>query len=104
SDAGVEALKETVDLFTLALLQNADRRARRASRHVLEVADVDAAWKELAPLAAGTPPAKVAAKPAGRTDYALLRQIIDQKIKSFEQYNEISTQVFVRNLQVYFAR
>ncbi len=104
SDASVEALKEAVDLYTLAALQSADRRARQANRYLLETADVDAAWKDLAPLAGAAPATKVAAKAAGRTDYPLLRQIIDQKIKSFEQYNEISTQVFLRNLQVYFAR
>jgi hypothetical protein len=104
SDAAVEAFKEGVDLFTLVALQQADRAARRASHHRLEVAEIDRAWKDLAPLVAPAPSVKVAVKPAGRTDYPVLRQIIDQKIKSFEQYNEISTQVFMRNLQVYFAR
>jgi hypothetical protein len=104
ADASVDALKEAVDLYTLAALQKADRRARQASRHGLETADIDAAWKELAPLAGPASAARVMAKPTGRTDYPVLRQIIDQKIKSFEQYNEISTAVFLRNLQVYFAR
>jgi histone H3/H4 len=104
SDASVEALKEAVDLFTLVALQKADRRARQANRYRLDVADIDLAWKDLAPIAGTVPAAKVAARPAGPTDYALLRQIIDQKVKSFEQYNEVSTQVFLRNLQVYFAR
>ena len=48
-DASVEALKEAVDLYTLAALQSADRRARQANRYLLEVADVDAAWKDLGP-------------------------------------------------------
>ena len=104
SDASVEALKEAVDLFTLAGLQKADRRARQASRYRLEVSDIDVAWKDLVPLAGVAPGARVAAKPTGRTDYPLLRQVIAQKVQSFEQYNEISTQVFLRNLQVYFAR
>jgi hypothetical protein len=104
SDAGVDSLKEAVDLFTLVALQKADRRAREASRYRLDAADVDRAWKEITPVVGLAPGAKVAAKSAGQTDYALLRQIIAQKIKSFEQYNEISTQVFLRNLQVYFAR
>jgi hypothetical protein len=104
SEASVEALKEAVDLYTLSALQNADRRARQANRYLMEVADVDAAWKDLAPLAGAAAASRVAAKTAAGTDYALLRQIIDQKVRSFEQYNEISTQVFLRNLQVYFAR
>lgn len=104
SDAGVDALKEAVDLFTLVALQKADRRAREASRYRLDAADVDRAWKEITPQAGLAPGPRVAAKSAGQTDYALLRQIIAQKIKSFEQYNEVSTQVFLRNLQVYFAR
>jgi hypothetical protein len=104
ADASVEAFKEAVDLYTLVVLQKADRRARQASRYRLETADIDTAWKELRPLLAAAPAPRVAAKAAGRTDYPLLRQIVDQKIRSFEQYNEISTQVFLRNLQVYFAR
>src|SRR5262249_31625105 len=81
ADASVDALKEAADLHTLAALQKAARRARQANRHVLEVADVDAAWKELAPLV-GPGSARVVAKATGRTDYPLLRQIIDQKITS----------------------
>jgi hypothetical protein len=103
AETSVSALKEAVDLYTLAALQQADRGARRASRYRLEAADIEAAWKDLAPLAPA-PVMKVAAKATGRTDYPLLRQVIAQKIKSFEAYNEISTQVFMRNLQVYFAR
>ncbi len=34
----------------------------------------------------------------------MIRQIIEQKVASYATYNDVSNQVFVRNLQAYFAR
>jgi hypothetical protein len=104
AEEGVAALKDAVDLFTLVVLQRADRRVREAHRRRLDVAPLELTWKDLSTAAGVVPAVAVTPPPAGPTDYGLLKQIIAQKIQSFEQYNEISTQVFLRNLQVYFAR
>ena len=105
SDEAVDSLKDAVDLLTLIVMQTADRRARAGDRHVIDAADFSRAWGDLSPLPKTAAFAKKRASPrAAQTDYPLLRQIIEQKIDSFERYNEITTQVFLRNLQVYFAR
>lgn len=102
-EAAVGALKEALDLMTLAVLQRVDRRARELSRYEIAKEPLEAQWARFLP---PSPMAKrAAAKPAsGRTDYRLLKDVIRQKISSFEQYNQISMPVFLRNLQVYFAR
>ncbi len=100
----VAALKEAVDLHTLAVLQKADADARANDRYQIDGPAVVRVWEELT-----EPFPAVAALPASTTvaetsNYALLRKIIEQKVASFEKYNSISSQVFLRNLQVYFAR
>jgi len=96
----IDALKEAVDLYTLAMLQRADRRARRDKQREISRDALAAAW------VAAPAPAHAGASPRRAGDargYPVLSQVIDQKVRSFEKYNAISTQVFLRNLQVYFA-
>lgn len=104
SDDAVAELKQNIDRLTLAALQLSDHQARMENRRSVTKADLDMAWQKLVPqelAAASLPSAELAteAKP-GDT----LRAIIAQKISSFEAYNNISTPVFMRNIQVYFAR
>jgi hypothetical protein len=99
----IDALKEAVDLYTLAMLQRADRRARREQRREIDREALEAVWVAPAAVAVEAPAAAGRAAGAAR-GYPVLEQIIGQKIHSFEKYNSISTQVFLRNLQVYFAR
>jgi len=102
-EAAVNTLKEALDLITLAVLQRVDRSAREQSRYEIAREPLEAQWARFVPPSPQT--RRVAAKPAsGRTDYRLLKDIIRQKIDSFERYNQISMLVFLRNLQVYFAR
>lgn len=102
----IPALKEAVDLYTLAVLQKVDREARDNDRYLIEAGDFTRVWKSVSlPLAiasANAAPGRPAAD--GPETYPLLKQIITQKLASFEKYNEVSMQVFLRNLQVYFAR
>lgn len=108
----VAALKEFIDMFTLATLQLADREARLANKYELSPEIFENSWKQLLHSVSKQSfrPAdfwesgKPSPAPAGQARYAMLRQIVDQKVKSYEAYNKISMQVFLRNLQVYFAR
>ena len=100
----MESLKEAIDLFTLAVLQRTDASARGGDRYQISREDIQKAWGEL--LAGQAPAVKEKDKPSapGKTDFTILKQIIAQKMASYEKYNEISMAVFLRNLQVYFAR
>ncbi|GLQ32121.1 CRTAC1 family protein [Litoribrevibacter albus] len=99
----INALDESLDFFTLAVLNKADKEARIQSQHELtEVLLVDT-WNALD---SGVMPEQKLAETAPKSpaSLALLRDIIDQKVRSFAKYNDVNNQLFVRNLQVYFAR
>lgn len=105
SDAAVELLTRTLDGYALAALQRADDAARLADRSEIDRATFDSAWatvvavsNEAKPLPAASP---VDTRPS---DLATLRAIIAQKLAAYAEYNHISMPVFLRNLQVYFAR
>ncbi|MCP5045990.1 MAG: CRTAC1 family protein, partial [bacterium] len=114
--ASVSTLKEFLDVFTLSVLQLADRQARLASEYELSPARFQAAWDKVQgavssrSIAAGnagfrSDPGKsspAAVPPKAR--FAVISNIILEKVKSYGAYNKISMQVFLRNLQVYFAR
>ena len=104
SKEAVAAFKEAVDLYALAVLQKVDADARSNDRYRIESPALVRIWQEMSePLAEVAPKERPAggAKPA---TYELLKKIIARKVESFEKYNAISSQVFLRNLQVYFAR
>ena len=101
----VTALKEAVDLYTLVILQKVDLGARGNDRYQIDGAAFVRVWKAMSgaqtEAIATNRPVAAAANPA---TYGLLKKIIAQKLQSYEKYNEVSKQVFLRNLQVYFAR
>jgi hypothetical protein len=102
-DEAVAAFKQRLDLAVLGVLGEADRVARENDRHELAADDLTKAWRKLLPEHPGGP-----AGPAGKADpgtgWAMVEELIDRKISSYEAYNEIAHQLFVRNMQVYYAR
>jgi hypothetical protein len=103
----VRMLKELLDLHTLAALQLADRAARLADQREVSASMLVAAWRSLRSVArdgSGVTPTPSAAPPGDPSAFVTARALIDQKVASYQAYNEISLPVFVRNLQVYFAR
>ncbi|WP_390403816.1 CRTAC1 family protein [Gilvimarinus japonicus] len=108
SQEAINKLKEALDLHSLAVLKVADERARRSDSHEVSVDNLVAVWSELlgpkriqAQNKEGKAPAKGDRQIA---DLSLVKKIIKQKVDSYKVYNDISEQLFVRNLQVYFAR
>ena len=97
----VEALKQRIDLYTLAALQVADRHAREQDQPEVNGALLASAWATVATLPGDEGQIESVAVTG---HYTLLRQIADQKLASYEAYNHISLPIFLRNLQVYFAR
>ena len=103
SEGAVERLKQAADLVALVVLREADRLAAKEAAPEVRLAHVEKAWEKffgssVEPEPVGKPaPEEAAGQP-------LLRRIIEQKRASYAAYNKISNQLFVRNLQVYFAR
>lgn len=109
SQSGVDTLREALDLFTLAALKIADNKARMENAYEVEKENLSGVWLELenkstVQLAENKIEKSAPATEQKPADLTLLRSIIDQKVASFAAYNQISNQLFVRNLQVYFAR
>ena len=94
----VAEIKRAADLASVALLQVADQGARADDEREISAEHMRAAWDALF----GDPPP--VANPAAVDGQPLLRSIIAQKRASYAAYNEIANSLFVRNLQVYFAR
>ena len=111
TDDAVELFKELVDVATLAVLQRADRAARLSDRDRVEEDQILAAWRFWLPAlsAGGEPlpsesPSPETVTPQASERFATIRAIVAEKLAAYEAYNELTSQVFLRNLQVYFAR
>jgi enediyne biosynthesis protein E4 len=101
----VEVLKQKLDLATLALLQESDAYARAHNEYEIDLKNINRAWLALFKVSEenATRP-QSGAVPFTSSKPPLLKKIIQQKINSYAQYNQISNPLFVRNMQVYFAR
>jgi hypothetical protein len=106
----VELFKESIDLTTLAALQQADRDARKQNRDRIDAMLIRNAWKAIAG-EPGSQPGKSndglrarRPSPEGAEKFATIKAIVAEKLAAFEAYNNLSMPVFLRNLQVYMAR
>ncbi len=92
-------LKVQADLYQLAVIQLSDQEARSAQQKEISAEDILRNWKRLKlPL-----PVKGSEETSKKTA-PLLPSLIKQKLAAYEKYNAISNQLFIRNLQVYFAK
>ncbi len=96
-------LQEFLDIITLSALKVSDQKARITHSYKISAEDLTKAWATIFK-ANEQYLVKQQITPAFKSDFKLFKQIIAQKIASYEAYNKISTQVFIRNLQVYFAK
>ncbi|MCY4044379.1 MAG: VCBS repeat-containing protein, partial [Cellvibrionales bacterium] len=107
SDDALKTFRLFIDLTTLAALKIADDHARLTDKHQIDSQLFASAWKSIQqhktnqrtnaikqPLSAE----KI------QQHFALTQQLISQKITAYAQYNHIAHPVFMRNLQVYFAK
>ena len=99
--AALRALSGALDRGALALLEQGDAAARAAGAHTLDAEQLLAAWAAVLPTPAPTTRRQGLPR-AGKP--RLLTALARDKVTSYAAYNEVSNQLFVRNLQVYFAR
>jgi len=109
SKKAVDAAKDALDFFTLSALQLADNKARLANEYLINTHGIETSWnslmikkKETARVQKNSTIAKK--DKLSINNLTMLKSVITQKLSSYEVYNEINNQLFVRNLQVYFAR
>lgn len=102
-ESAFQSIEGAVDFVGLSVLQVADKRARTRKASEVGSEDVQGAWRDLfgeKGTGSGTK-TEFGPVPDGQP---LLRRIAQQKLQSYAKYNGIANQLFVRNLQVYFAR
>ena len=99
----VELFKESIDLTTLAALQKADRETRKLNRERIGPAELKAAWATVVPALPQAPKPAIKTAQSGEK-FATSKAIVAEKLAAFEAYNNLSMPVFLRNIQVYFAR
>lgn len=105
-DEAVDVLYFFLNLSTLAALNVADMSAREENAHLISGSMMRDSWL------------RIFQKPKNQEllnfkypeikdlsgDNSVLKQIVQQKIESYDQYNQLSNSVFLRNIQVFFAR
>ena len=99
----VQAMKEMVDVHTLATLNLADRAARGLGQKELKAVVITDAWKRVSG-AIHPSPAVPAASAAARASAPVLRKIIEQKLVSFRTYNQAADPLLYSNIQSFYAR
>ncbi|MCB1561185.1 MAG: VCBS repeat-containing protein, partial [Xanthomonadales bacterium] len=110
SEPAVARLAEALDFVTLAALKLTDERMRLENLHEVQRQPLVENWLALTgqpALDAGGDSgasADTARLADSKADLSILRAMIAQKLASYEAYNNVSNQLFMRNLQVYFAR
>ena len=111
SQRAINALTAALDLMTLAVLKVADQQARNDNQFEISKHQLSGLWQGLSggkqTDSAGESSAtstQVPPVPAQPIPLTLLTSLVEQKVRSYEAYNQISNQLFIRNLQVYFTR
>lgn len=109
NSVATDTFAEALDLFILSALQITDKIAREANQQEVLKAQLANVWQSLLPvitneqnMLALEPEASKQNKKA--IEPKTLKSIIAQKQRSYARYNDIKNQIFVRNLQVFFAK
>jgi hypothetical protein len=101
AEDAVAAMKQMVDVYTLASLNLADRNARKAGEKELDAPVIASAWQTVGPK---TMEQAEILKPATSRPGEVLRKIIAQKLVSFRTYNQDADPLLYSNIQSYYAR
>ncbi len=102
TELAVNALKDSLDFYTLAALKVADNSARMQNERLIMVDNLNAVWLGLGATASSKELNPV--REYKLIEPTLLNQMAERKLASYASYNRVSNQLFLRNLQVYFAR
>lgn len=111
SPNAITTLQDSADLYTLSVLKVADALARRNNEPEISADLLARVWSDLKPSNSETVGQAAGIQSGDNTDILggndltnLTREIIDQKVAAYAEYNAISNPLFIRNLQVYFAK
>jgi enediyne biosynthesis protein E4 len=102
----VQAMKQMVDVYTLAALNLGDKAARKAGLTTMTAANIENAWTRIAPAVAEKKPAlkEVSSAKAEPQPGEVLRKILAQKMVSVATYNSNADPLLYSNIQSFYAR
>lgn len=100
----VSHLREWLDLVTLTVLGLADHDARVLHRRDIGPDLFESAWVQVNRGHVPAPKEPASVVTGAEPDFGVIKAMIAEKLAAYEAYNEIAMPVFMRNLQVYFAR
>lgn len=106
TSAATDTFADSLDFYLLSVLQIADHQARQNNQHEISAKLLESVWDALISLEANSKSknVQVTTQPREVIRPVMFNQVVEQKIRSYRQYNELNNQIFVRNLQVFFAR
>ncbi len=104
SDDAASYLTQQVDLVTLSLLKLADQEARIEDSYEVTAVYIEQSWRTLFPTLDEKPQVNTLKIEGRKVNSGLFTKLIEQKITAFSQYNDVNQTLFLRNLQVYFAK
>ena len=106
----LELVNQYVNLLTLATLKVADTKARKQNLSIVTKTLIASSWVDVFSNSKNLEAIKssknktVAQTNKSVENNVVVKEIIKQKLKSYEAYNQLNTSVFLRNIQVYFAK
>jgi len=112
SPDALELVNSYVNIMTLVTLKVADLKARKANLSSISKNSLKDSWiavleqsksKETLNDLSYMKTDKAVSSKIGDTN-RLVKEIIEQKVNSYEKYNQLNASVFLRNIQVYFAK
>ncbi len=104
SSESIQLVNNYINLLSLVALKKADEQARILNKKVISAKMIKNSWVELfkkeSVFSHEYP--KLSLKNVSNND--LIHEIIKQKKASYDHYNHVNPSLFLRNIQVYFAR
>ena len=97
----INLLKQHLDIVTLATLKTTDTKARGQNSAEIDEKLFTESWRSIVGNIGKPTPKATKKKPA---DFDIILKTIAGKLEAYKKYNAVSMPLFIRNLQVYFAR
>ena len=107
----LQELNKFINIMTLAILKSADSYARLNNKMQISKDILQETWIAILnnssgknTLAKSQYPLIKKTKTETRAKNTIIRDVIKQKINSYKKYNKLTESVFLRNIQVFFAK
>jgi hypothetical protein len=107
--AALELVNQYANLVTLVTLKIADTKSREKNLQSITKNLISESWIKVLKISETVkkiPSVNYtkSSKNSSLNKNRVVKEIVKQKLKSYETYNQLKTNVFLKNIQVYFAK